>query len=1362
MPNSPPSQLDIGLTPYKNRGIFADHFLKTRLNDLTEWHNDDGLADAFKAVLALFHTRGAKFSPAVNEAQTEEDFVRPVLDILWGRERYQTQVTIPNVDARRQPDYALFTTAADRDAAHARLGTAEYWKGVPCLGDAKRWTASLDMRRAADDNPSAQICNYLYRSGVRWGILTNGRVWRLYERERSSKGGTYFEVDLEHVLIGERIEDFKYFFHFFRREAHVVDAQGNSFLAKVLEGSSQYAAEVGNKLKESVYDALRRIMNGILTHSDNGLDSSDPKTLKEVHENALIVLYRLLFILYAEDRGLLPCDRPHYREYSLQERQKQIHSKLSEGKRFLSGAGQIWRGLLDQFRLIDEGIPEDDVPAFNGGLFSPEKHQRVSYSPRNSERWEIGDKFLAESIDLLAYERRPGKRAWAFDPNIDYASLAVQHLGSIYEGLLELQPRVAAEPLVEVIDDGKQVFKPAREVPSPRNVRGLPPKRVGSGEVYLVTDRGERKATGSYYTPKYIVDYIVQNTIGPLTDEAAAAVEKLRPETDAEIARLVRNKDEWAGQAAPGDEATLRQVENIERHIEEQKLRLMDPYLNLKALDPAMGSGHFLVDAADFLSLAMATDPNLLPPEAVNGDDPQAYYKRLVVQRCLYGVDLNPLAVELAKLSLWLHTVSSGRALSFLDHHLRCGNSLIGARIEADLMHPPPRMNAKGKRVKDDSAQVVMGFAEALTATHLRPLLDTFRQIVESPGGSAEREHAKDKLYFAMDAGRDRYRAVANIWLAPYFGVPVLAEQYERAVQALQGTDQEWAALGAEDWFADAQGVARERRYFHWELEFPEAFFEAKGFKAANQSGFDAVIGNPPYIRVRALKDLDALSARFYEESGSYEFAVHVWDVYMLIVERTSFLSRKGGACGFIVPIQTLHQPNSKELRRWLLAETKLENVLDLSQVDDVFEEAIVKTCVLIYAMGRPNDDHEVRVTKAGGDDFHEVWRAMIPQIHFTIDETFSLKPDSIGEAATVIAAAKQRTHLLSDYCYVTFGLRSCAKGKGQGDKNRLILTSEAVPEARRYLEGREISRYNCQWQGRFIRYMPEEMYSPRVPELFETEKIVSQSMLSSKRLIATFDDASSYVEQSLVCTIPHGVLTPPSNLLPVSLPYILALFNSKLLSFYFAHKVIGDSLGGGLIHATPGSVGLLPIREISYETPDAERKALVDRGRQSLEGSWTAKDTAAALEFISLQLIHVPEHSDVVHDLLAYLAEQMIAMNREKQKETRGFLTWLEREIGVPIEGLANKTRLKEYHEYDLDSLLGVLRQNRAKIALNPDVRSTQELLQNELEASIARLTPLKQRLQFTDDLIDEIVYKLYGLTDEEIAIVKGTGTER
>ena len=223
--------------------------------------------------------------------------------------------------------------------------------------------------------------------------------------------------------------------------------------------------------------------------------------------------------------------------------------------------------------------------------------------------------------------------------------LGVRQLGSIYEGLLEYRVGVAAEELVTVRQGGKETWRPAAERGKAKAIETKQP-----GELYLATDKGERKATGSYYTPDYIVKYIVEQTLGPL-------VEEIRND------QLGIRKGE--GSAAGRFEAAI---------------------LGLNVLDPAMGSGHFLVEATNFLARALATAELItnyelrITNEEKREESDLTYWKRRVVEACIYGVDKNELAVELAKLSLWLETVAADKPLSFLDHHLRHGDSLIGAR----------------------------------------------------------------------------------------------------------------------------------------------------------------------------------------------------------------------------------------------------------------------------------------------------------------------------------------------------------------------------------------------------------------------------------------------------------------------------------------------------------------------------------------------------------------------------------------------------------------------------------------------------------------------------------------------------------
>jgi hypothetical protein len=198
------------------------------------------------------------------------------------------------------------------------------------------------------------------------------------------------------------------------------------------------------------------------------------------------------------------------------------------------------------------------------------------------------------------------------------------------------------------------------------------------------------------------------------------------------------------------------------------------------------------------------------------------------------------------------------------------------------------------------------------------------------------------------------------------------------------------------------------------------------------------------------------------------------------------------------------------------------------------------------------------------------------------------MKIDLMSPKKLLCEKLESKSWRLDELCYVTFGLRSCAKGVGQGGKDRLISNNKNAPNAKPYLEGRDIKRFATYPTGRFLKYIPSEMYSPRVPELFETKKIVSQSMLSKMRLIATLDLDKYYVEQSLVCIIPHGIITETITQDAVPLQFILGILNSQLESFYFGTSIIDYSLGGGLIHATPGSQSKLIIPKASKTQIDS------------------------------------------------------------------------------------------------------------------------------------------------------------------------------
>jgi hypothetical protein len=211
----------------------------------------------------------------------------------------------------------------------------------------------------------------MLQSGLPWGILTNGRQWRLYHIRTAHKLEVFYEVDLPALLDANDVEVFLYFYTFFRRRAF---DPGPLSLDLILTSSAEYAQELSNSLREQVYDALRYVAQGFLEYTDNCLTIS-PETYKLIYDNSLILLYRILFILYAEARGLLPLqDNTGYRRvYSLDAIKRDVASQLHEGL-ILSNSGLIWTRLKELFKIINLGSPPLTVTTFNGGLFDSERH----------------------------------------------------------------------------------------------------------------------------------------------------------------------------------------------------------------------------------------------------------------------------------------------------------------------------------------------------------------------------------------------------------------------------------------------------------------------------------------------------------------------------------------------------------------------------------------------------------------------------------------------------------------------------------------------------------------------------------------------------------------------------------------------------------------------------------------------------------------------------------------------------------------------------------------------------------------------------------------------------------------------------
>ena len=428
----------------KNQSLFSNYYLDSLIVEQPQWADTPNIESDYAAIKELFDTV-APNAAHLNEAQTEREFIQPLLEQLG--HVFEVQPTLQTSQGTKRPDYAFFPSGDAHDAAQSHVNTNQLFKTALAIGDAKAWSRNLDLKAQDggdpfnNQNPNYQIDFYLRGADKLWGILTNGGQWRLYHRQTSYRLDRFYEVDLAALLTDNTdLETFRYFYCLFRRDAFIPDASGTSFLDHVLGKSQRYTIAVSDDLKGRVYDALRLLIGGFLNFSRNRFDKANPP-LNEIHTNCLILLYRVLFILYAESRGLLPVENPDYAaRYSLAALAGTIHQTLDRGDLIIPTLSDYWARLRGLFTLINDGW-DNLIPQYNGGLFNPEHHPFL-------EGHELGNDALAQVIELLTRTEK-GER-------IVYRDLDVRHLGNIYEGLLEYQPQIAAQDLVIVSKKGSE------------------------------------------------------------------------------------------------------------------------------------------------------------------------------------------------------------------------------------------------------------------------------------------------------------------------------------------------------------------------------------------------------------------------------------------------------------------------------------------------------------------------------------------------------------------------------------------------------------------------------------------------------------------------------------------------------------------------------------------------------------------------------------------------------------------------------------------------------------------------------------------------------------------------------------------
>ncbi|MEU5641924.1 Eco57I restriction-modification methylase domain-containing protein [Streptomyces milbemycinicus] len=667
----------------------------------------------------------------------------------------------------------------------------------PALVHLIPWNQELDKRPAAGQVPAqSMLQDCLNRTEAHlWAALTNGRRLRLLRDSSSFSTAAYVEFDLEALFDGELFSEFVLLYsllHASRFEVPEGASPSGCWLEKWRAEAVTSGARALYQLSLGVQNALTVLGTGFLRHPDNVRlrENTDPKALRDA---LLRLVYRLLFVFVAEDRDALL-------DPTASDRQREVFERYFSSARLRQRArrrqGTAHGDQYEALRIVldalgtEGGRPELGLPGL-GGLFT---HADADVP---LDGLKLSNESLLGAVRHLAQVRDPGARRWRA---VDYRHLDAEELGSVYESLLELEPKHSATDrsfkLIEVAGNS-------------------------------------RKTTGSYYTPSSLIECLLDTTLDPVIDDAVKRGGKRAAE---------------AGHPDPADD-------------------IVDELLSLTVCDPACGSGHFLVASARRIAKRVASVRERNPEPTV---DAMRHALHEVVARCIYGVDLNPMAVELAKVSLWIEAMEPGKPLGFLDAHVKHGNGLIGAT---------PKLLAEGvpddafKPIEGDDRKYAAGLVkrnkaqrggqdELLFDTDALPGNERYAaelaRIIAAPADSLEQVRAQESAYLAYteSAAYVHDLHAADAWCAAFVWpkhAGALEAPTDQVFRALRGRDQ---SAVPDATHAEILRLRDQYNFFHWHLEFPEVFSVPESGAGVQQGtgwvgGFDAVVGNPPWERVK-------------------------------------------------------------------------------------------------------------------------------------------------------------------------------------------------------------------------------------------------------------------------------------------------------------------------------------------------------------------------------------------------------------------------------------------------------------------------------------------------------------------------------
>lgn len=748
----------------------------------------------------------------------------------------------------------------------------------------------LDIRDTRQDvAPSYKAVRQLRTKP--WVILTNGRVWRLYTARVSATTTNYFELDL-----GIKNKTVLRYLAVMFGASTYLDKDGKADIDVIFERGRELACDIEQSLADRILrpdGIFLNMVKGVLNYNGKKLYSN--KKLDDAKNVVLNIMYRIWFLLYAESRELLPITDKRYRSVSLT-----LLNQRLDGMESTPDKADCWDYIVNLFKKIRNGSPDHNIPQYDGALFKED----VKIDGRT-----IKNKFFAKAIRGLL--EQDGK-------TIDYSSLGVRHLGNVYETLMEFNVKQAERALI-LLETKNEV----REVETATKSSYIYKKN----ELYIINKKGSisRKSSGSFYTPDPIVNFLVKRGLEPVFEARR---------------KLIRTDlDRYA-----------------KRKTDANRVVCIDRLLDLQVLDPTMGSGHFLVEALNQITQWASDMLSLYPEHPLNDQidverttviatqkkagivvdehllTPGALLKRKIMKRCIFGVDINPLAVELARVSLWLDSFAVGTPLTYLNPHIKNGDSTIGVWFE-DLEDPKNHTLDNWVVYPKEPSRLIeeIGLNADVTIDQVRDSRIKYEEYVKQI-----RPHKimLDALA-ATKINPDVIPKHAHMDISPYL---------KRMADAVSGRTrhierQLEKAIGA------IRTMSKKYRFFHWELEMMDAFTDKR-------KGFDLIVGNPPWDKVRPNKnefftavepgykkksvsertkiekifndEFQEYKRKFEEQKRFYKAYGRKgenrdFDLWRITMEKALRLLTPGGTFSMLIPSAITNSRSATELRKHIL-----------------------------------------------------------------------------------------------------------------------------------------------------------------------------------------------------------------------------------------------------------------------------------------------------------------------------------------------------------------------------------------------------------------------------------------------------------